>query len=640
MPKSFRQSEVPPSERNCTIKGCVWTYREYGIKKNGGKNWYVWYYDAVEGDRVRHSLFTEVLRDAKQRVIDMANGFDPQYLGGDPDLFDIVKAFIDTFPKERPPIAPNSDGSPLAAWQKSRRTRVDHNHRVWKMMEPTFSALLKTKKVSKLTPQLQEDVLKHLHERNYSVSSISLMMSLFSRALTWAATPDRNGVIKSRFRPSIIRKHKLIAKTVGAPRPKPDNYAPRRDELVQVILAIAHHEPVRRWLLVMLTFGCRVEAAAEATSEQLVGSIFFLNPKGRPEEDNKVRPELPVAWSSLTEMQSWEAGEWVGMSANSIGYVIRKVRAQVGLPQLKPSSIRDYISTMLRHAHVHYGARKVDKEERMKWQGHAYEPDKTNDNYGEVLPEFYLRAKMATEAMLRDLDYRSGGALFRQGADKTPISEYASLEDFEISGLLGVNKNPELPRDTTLYLGPGRDKTGENGPIQGSFRQVSDNLVRHPDGTIDALGSFGRPPLERRLALEGFVVLEPASDEINNTSNNSYIIATSLNHIPAARAGDLKKSAKYQTVLSKTLNLYEIDPDTGPEYIAELRQFEIDMTKELEACKNESDYFIFDHHFNRELPFVIQPIVFGSKARREPLDFSGMTDLEIWKYVESRESAA
>lgn len=635
MPKSFRNAEVSPEQRKCTIKDCVWTYREYGIKKNGGKTWYVWYYDAAKGERQRHSLFTEDLNVAQERVINMANGIDPEHLGGDPIVYDIMQAFVDTFPSQRPPIDPPNDGAPLKPWQRSKRPRINHNHRVWKMMKPTFAALTKNKRISELHTDLQGDILKHLSKRGYVVSSISLMTSLLSRALTWAATPDRHGIIKSRHRPPVIRKHKTIAKIVDRAVPKPDNYSPRRDEFVRLILAISHHEPTRRWLLLMITFGCRVEAAAEATSEQLVGSIFLLNPKDRPEEENKVRPELPVAWSALKVMQSWGEGEWVGIPAGSIGYQIRKVRDKIGLPKLKATSIRDYIATMLRHAHVQYGVRKIDKEERLMWQGHAFEPDETNDGYGEVLPEFYLRAKIATEAMLRDLDFRSGGALFRQGADKTPLQEYAALEDFEKSGLLGVNTNSELPQETKVFIGPNREKTGNFEPLQGVFRQISDNKVRRPDGTIDALASYGRLSIEHRLMVGGVTIYEPVPGASASNGDDVYLVASGGNFIPAARAGALDPQNKLVSRASNRSSSEGQSPTVPTGSSEALKAFEKKMTRLYNRCRNEHDVAAVDAKFDRGIHDVLLSMLALPDAKPE-LDFGGWTSEQLDQYVAHR----
>ncbi|WP_155911994.1 hypothetical protein [Methylobacterium sp. 77] len=641
MPKRSSPREVSATERRCTVKDCDWTYREYGIKKNGGKTWYVWWYCPVEQDTLRHSLYTTELNLAIEKVINYANGIDEKYLGGDPIVYDIVLEFVNTFPKELPPLMPAPEGTATKPWMRSQRKRLNYIHRLWTMMEPTFAALLKNTKISKLTPALQHEVLDHLASRGYKVSSISTMASLWSRAFTWAAEPDMHNIIKSKFRPEIIRKGTRIAKIVRQPRPKADNYAPKRDELVKLLLAFAADEPVRRWFVLMLAFGCRVEAAAEATSAQLVDGVFHLNPDEREEVPNKIRPSLPVAWSALQEIQSWGDGDWVALSADSIGERIRKVRLGLDLPRLKASSIRDYIATMLRVAHVHYGCRKIDKEERRLWQGHAFERDDTNDKYGEYLPEFYLRSKVATEAMMRDLDFRTGGLLFRQGPDKTPLSVHASLEDPDKSGLLGANPDTELPQETSVFIGPKRAKTGVSGPHQGTFRQVSGKVARHPDGTVDALNSFGMPSVAERLAKQGVVLYEATGQANTSDDQGLYLVAGGSNLIPAASAGTLRQSDKPAGKLKAS----EIDEmaDTLSKaaddyYEFKLRAFELEMTRLYADCVDDEDRASLDFRFDRELPFIVGPIICALEEpfEREEPDFSDWTDEALGEHADKQ----
>ncbi|AWB24868.1 hypothetical protein DA075_13515 [Methylobacterium currus] len=170
------------------------------------------------------------------------------------------------------------------------------------------------------------------------------------------------------------------------------------------------------------------------------------------------------------------------------------------MPELCPSCLRDYASTGLRHADVDFPVRPVDKEHREKWMGHRKIED-ISDGYGRFRPEFLITPRVATEAFLRDLDRRSGGALFRQGPDKTPLRglyparredddgigyrptharAYVSQpvsdnDDDPDPGGSGIQSDvPGATRGTVVVLGAKRDQERANGSIPGPFRQIAD----------------------------------------------------------------------------------------------------------------------------------------------------------------------
>nr|USU33067.1 site-specific integrase [Methylobacterium sp. OTU13CASTA1] len=607
------RSRVAP-EAECRISGCEWTSGKYGIKKNGGKNWYLWFYSPETGENDRTSLRTPIFSVATKRAEDIIAGIDPRYPGGDPIVYDIVKEHVDTYPAEH------------------------HRHRIWRMLEPTLKELASDLKVSRLgMDDVQYSIIEHIIARGYVSSTTHQMMAGISAAITWAATAEcAPGVKRSKHRPQILMNQDKICKKFGISKQKPDNWHPNRDGMVQLINALREHPAVLRWLLVMLTFGCRVEAAAETTGAQLEWSQYKLNPDCRPEYENKRRPELPVAWSSLAEFRTWGDGPWIGLTSEEIYDVFFKVRKKLNLPKLKPSSIRDYTCTMLRHAHVTHGVRYVPEEQIKMWQGHM-KVDDIHQNYGEFRPEYHLRCRIATEAALRDLDHRTGGAFFRQGSDKTPLKDLASLEQVEgISGFLEVNDHTELPQETTIYLGPKQDKTGGNGPIKGTFRQASDKKVRHPDGTIDALGTFGRLPLEQRLAADGFTIMESVPEICNNGPSATYIVATGSNQIPAARAGDLSTFYNSTELLTNGLNHYATPTETGQQYKDDLRIFEVEMTQIFDGCEDENERFCLDDKFFRDLFFIVFPVITGLPEPKKVLDFGSMSYEEREEYISGR----
>lgn len=537
-------------ERACNIKDCEDTWGKFGIKplKPGG-NYFIWWHDPGDPDLSRRSLFTRDLQTARRKMVAWAQGLHPDYLAKDPLFLEVFADYLKTLPPK-------------------------HQHRnVASMLSNTMQKHAAGVKFSQLYEARQKIWMEDLGKvEKYAPKTIAVCMSLISKVVTWATNTDENGLRKCRpITDKIIVKEKQICRLINIPVGKDENWAPEPEGMVRLILALQPHPQVLRWLLIMLTFGCRVEAACQASSRQLRWSQFDLLVPDTVQIENKWRPELPVAPSALREFRSWDEGPWVGLTADQVGRVLRSVRGKLGMPELKPRSIRDYIATMLRHAHVEFKVRYIQDFEQKTWQGHHR--DDIHGRYGKYRPDYMIRSLVATEAMLRDLDFKSGGGLFRQGPDKTDINVLANQEDVEKVPELGVNEKTELPRETKVYIGPKRAKKGKLRPVQGSFRQASDRFVRRPDGTIDYLATLRRPSLEVRLRRMGVTVLEDtgptdAKAEERDGADGVYLITNGDNVIPAVRAGELGKAARSPLPSTASVETRKPAQSEGPRYLA------------------------------------------------------------------------
>ncbi|QRM36028.1 hypothetical protein [Microvirga sp. VF16] len=376
---------------------------------------------------------------------------------------------------------------PLLAAIVGRFVALEEKRKYWtpklQMLLPTLEAVCPDVTLSGLSPGMQKRMIRHLAQR-YTPSSIHLPMALVSAAVNWAADPDDDNRVQSRYRPKVISSVKQICKVLSAPRPKPRNWHPEVEDMARVVAAFCGNEPMLRWCLIALTFGGRSVAVRSARRSQLHGREFDTQPPDRPESDSKRYPVLPVPPSALKEMRSWPEEEWVGIGSTWIADQLTRVRDKLGLPKLVPGSFRDFVKTTLREAHLDYGVAPVPREQRLIWQGHA--PADTDSRYGRLAPDFVLHAAIAMEARLRHLDALSGGALLPHGpaegednwllrqaaakARENPLVWQRLTQERRLPFGASVDGSPlEEPDFDGLKAG----KTVEIGGVRGTFRQIS-----------------------------------------------------------------------------------------------------------------------------------------------------------------------
>lgn len=515
---------------------------------------YAWWYDASYGggDRRRVSLGTGDLKIAVERLTAFRESdFNPEVLRAarrgivppghakDPLLADLTADFLES-------AVHNS------SWKGAAR-----------MVFPTIEALCSETRISGLTPRVQKDIIAHLYSRGYAAATVIRAMQFIARVVNWGAGGDDDAVVRSRFRPKIINSPFKVCKVLGVPEPPKRNWHPDPDGMAQVLALLADDEPMRRWALTMLAFACRVEAALDASGAELLGERFNLNPRGRRQEDTKFRPSLPVPWSALAEMQTWGSDPWVGLTVQGVGRRMKAVAQQLGMPGLCPSCFRDYASSALRHADIDFPVRPVDKEHREKWMGHRKFED-INDGYGRFRPDFLINPRVATEAFLRDLDRRSGGALFRQGPDKRPLRDLypprreergamgnrstlatayggsapvSDNDDDPDPGSSGIQSDlPGANRVAVVVLGARREPEPGSGAISGPFRQIADNI----DAVESILSEGSITAVLHLLADCGFRLYERES----SGGQELFLVAPAGALIPASRVPDLLRLAR------------------------------------------------------------------------------------------------
>jgi len=288
-------------------------------------------------------------------------------------------------------------------------------------------------KVSALNKAGQIKFLKARRAKGDAISTICSQQSLIQAALNYCVHDDEAGNAGLLTRaPKIIYSKAKVAEILNEAEPVSRNWHPTLDQIAAFMNATTEdEEPLRRFLIIKLAFATRSEAACEVGPFCLDRDyrLISINPPGR-RQTKKHRPTLPVPdplWPLLN-------GQWATTSTFVIkrkasrprrpGKPVqmnaewRAVVERAGLPpEMIPNSIRHFMATALRHAHLRYGCARVPADEREMWLGHRRLS--VHDSYGAFEPDFLGTAKAAVEAILLALDEKLDKPLFRQFSAKT-----------------------------------------------------------------------------------------------------------------------------------------------------------------------------------------------------------------------------
>ncbi|MGC5779967.1 hypothetical protein [Methylobacterium sp. NFXW15] len=486
--------------------------------------WYVAKYDPSKGYDDKVSLDTEDEQEAKTMVALLAADDTGEAFRDKPDLeLDVVvELYL---------LRPGKGDS----WSS-------HSGSVLRGIEAALPGI----KVGAFTLGAQKTLIKALAAgaagRRMGPGTVSNCMILIKSAINWARRPDDDDRIlcevPERF---ILNTKKDVAGVMRVDAPGDRNDHATLEETAAFLKLIQNHEAQRRWMLLVLGFVCRADAAASATAEQidLRKGVYHLNPKGRPQNYNKYRPSLPIPPSLLAEISCWGDGPWIDESADDLRKPFKAAGAILGLgPDFIPSSVRDFGATMLREAYVRYGVPFVPDEQVKMWMGHRERS--INHGYGKFGPSYLLLARNAIECVLHELDELSGGVLFRnaRAAGTLPagpvVIDPAELRGSGMRKRSGNSGNSQAPAEgeegdkitvgaiptqrhesvrpwgRAVMIGSSRAKTGGIGSLQGNFWQVQES----PAWAKEAPDS-----ITARLIEQGFRIVEfrPDGDESGQT---------------------------------------------------------------------------------------------------------------------------
>lgn len=374
---------------------------------NGSSNWYRFWYDSGSGEIRRRSLKTEDLEAAKIELaaIVLTEGSGKTE---DPDnvaLITVLTKYYEEHGDQR---------------RSGKVARTAGMH--------LLNFLGNTAKVGELTKVRQREFFRSMAQAGYKARSIGSYMIMIQAAVNYATKEgdDGSSPVLSRA-PKIICSGNKIAEITGLPAPAPRNWSPSLDIIANLINGLKDSEDwLRRFIIIKLAFACRNEAAQDLGPGMLDhgNQLANLNPPGRI-QTKKYRPTLPVPeplWPVLTSDAWSDAATFVhvdGMPVRPVHDTWRRVRERNKLPrQLIPHSLRHFIATELRHAHLRYGVPRVPADEREMWLGHR-RPG-IHDDYGIFEPDFLEAAKKAVGAILLALDAKLARPFFRQTTAKPP----------------------------------------------------------------------------------------------------------------------------------------------------------------------------------------------------------------------------
>lgn len=265
----------------------------------------------------------------------------------------------------------------------------------------------------------QREFIAALRAEDLAVGTISRIMSFFNAAFRHATAEDDDGKALLMQAPQVIYSERAVAEALQVAEPEARNWHPDLDMIAQFLNGLADdEEPLRRFAILKLAFACRSEAALEAGPFQLDRRyrLLKLNPEGR-RQTKKHRPTLPVPaglWHVLTE--EWVGETFVGAPAK-LQMRWLTARERIGLPaDMIPNSLRHFMATELRHAHLRYGVERVPEDEREMWMGHR--KSNVHNSYGEFEPDFLGIAKRAVEAILDALNAKLNQPIYRQVSAK------------------------------------------------------------------------------------------------------------------------------------------------------------------------------------------------------------------------------
>lgn len=396
----------------------LFEYRGHWIDYDRGKdgkpvsrNLYAFRYDRDAGRTRRHSLRTEDLEAAKDKLLEQLAMSAPK--SRDSYLAVVLESYFEqrTDAQKSGPSARRAGKVILESLGKLKRRIAPGDARV-----------------RDLSGAVQKEMIRiFAGEYGHSVKTISRNMSVLSAALAF-------GRIEAGHR--ILYNPLWIAEFLGVPDPAPRNWIPTDEELARFLDCLSS-EAAFRWTVIALNTACRPEAGldlAPAQRDRQFG-LLDLNPPGR-RQTKKHRPVIRETACLAAWLDRWEGEERRGRgkggrkqghpdgryvplaSVDSLQSAYHRARARAGLKRMTPYAVRHKMKTVLQVAQV------PDKQIQI-WLGHRRPDSRTSDDYGQVRPEFLADAMAATDAFMRKLDARTKRDLFpspaaRKNTRKTP----------------------------------------------------------------------------------------------------------------------------------------------------------------------------------------------------------------------------
>ena len=391
----------------------LWEYGGYWIgPAHGTKTLYAYWYDAGRRATRRRALGTEILDEAKERLIALA-GASKTETSRSPNRVMLIAAldhYYENDIKDKP-----------SAEQAFRAVCLVRDFLTEKVL-PTAS-------VSAFGPIRQREFMQWCRDTHeHSANTIARNLSVVSAALRYG---KRLVVIKDGLgnqqevqlldmAPDVVTQATRVAELLNLPAPTPREWLPTYEEFGRFIDAIdKRKENLFRFVILALNTWARPQTVIdfrdnEGTINRRFGTID-LNPPGR-RQTIKYRPKIRLTDNLRGWLDEWAKDEieegqerapmmWDGAPVSAIKRTFVRHADDNGLPNFTPGTIRHFMATMVRRQKP-----PVDKEQRDVWLGH--DEKRTANAYESFDPDYLADCMQATDSVIAELQKHTKRPLF------------------------------------------------------------------------------------------------------------------------------------------------------------------------------------------------------------------------------------
>ncbi|GMA76683.1 hypothetical protein GCM10025880_31000 [Methylorubrum aminovorans] len=413
-------------------------------------------------------------------------GYDTVNQSRDPLISVVVSRFVQSLPEGK-------RGAAYRSQLKWFRELLDEHHPGIKMSE--------------LTTGMQHELIVKMASR-WEVNSAKTCMVGVASAVNLACEEDHSGNVFSFARPRIVTSKATICELLDLDDPEVRNWHPDPAGMALVLRELASHEAIRRWAFLALYTALRPTHILEVNS-RMVSTQFGqhrLDTRRRRETATdanlkikgffssfasyiKRHPQLPIPDPIYQELMTWGEGPWVNLTYNTVQNHVSRAADKLGMPELVPSSFRDFCKALMQCAFAFFGGKDVPDEQRLVWLGHKPK-SQVHEGYGLFHQGFLRDGAEAVVHYMMWLDKESGGALFRHVSAKSVSASYEVPEaDIRLS-----TPSPACPAPDIAQLqepGAATETLQKNNAVDKAG--VGDRVASTGEKLADASGSAERP---------------------------------------------------------------------------------------------------------------------------------------------------
>lgn len=389
----------------------LFEYGGYWIgRAHGTPILYAYRYERGSRQTPRRSLRTEILEEAKQRLIAIVGGAHVSSTKS-PDSISISQA-LDHYYENDVKLKPSS----VQAFRAIVLLRQ----------------FLKTLRlngpapVSSFGPIWQREFMLWCHDHHgHSAPTIARNLSVISAAFRFGKrlimVTDEFGTKHEiqllEMAPDVVTQAARVAELIDVPEPTPRDWLPTFEEFGRFIDQIdKRKENLFRFVVIALNTWARPQTVLDfRDNEQTVNRRFGtvdLNPAGR-RQTVKYRPKIRLTDNLRGWLDLWAAEDgagdapmlWDGEPITAIKRTFVRHASECSLGQFTPGTIRHFMATMVRRQKP-----AVSKEQRDVWLGH--DEKRTANAYEAFDPEYLADCMQATEKVISELQKHTSRTLF------------------------------------------------------------------------------------------------------------------------------------------------------------------------------------------------------------------------------------